>query len=275
MKRITGILLLILITMTFAACGQGSNTSQTENTLTWQEQYDLGVRYLSEGNYEEAIIAFTAAIEIDPKRAETYISLAEAYEGSGDLEQAMQILLDALDVVGDSAAIQNRLEAFAQIRNPEPESETKPEFTSESDPEPELTVTSATLAYAPTIEESQWYCLENHPTYNDHYIISFNFSQTDECDFAYGYVDSYWAMFATGTYSLNGNVFQFETTDIEIPNDETGEFEYYTGDAVLSGTYTVEMTDADTLLLTQISGEGFFVYHEAGHQIVLKKGYYS
>ena len=34
----------------------------------WQEQYDLGVRYLSDGNYEDAIIAFTAAIEIDPKK---------------------------------------------------------------------------------------------------------------------------------------------------------------------------------------------------------------
>ena len=40
---------------------------------TWQEQYDLGVRYLAEGNYEEAIIAFTAAIEIDPNRVEAYM----------------------------------------------------------------------------------------------------------------------------------------------------------------------------------------------------------
>ena len=55
---ILGILILLL-----TACGQSQE-------VRWQEQYDLGVRYLSEGNYEEAIIAFTAAIEIDPKRAE-------------------------------------------------------------------------------------------------------------------------------------------------------------------------------------------------------------
>lgn len=46
---------------------------------TWQEQYDLGMRYLSESNYEEAILAFTAAIEIDPNNALSYVGRAEAY----------------------------------------------------------------------------------------------------------------------------------------------------------------------------------------------------
>jgi len=44
------------------------------------------VRYLSEGNYEEAIIAFTAAIEIDPKRALPYVGRGDAYIGSGETE---------------------------------------------------------------------------------------------------------------------------------------------------------------------------------------------
>ena len=55
MKRLSTVLLLILM-MVLPACGQ------KEAAPTWQEQYDLGIRYLSEGNYEEAIIAFTAAI---------------------------------------------------------------------------------------------------------------------------------------------------------------------------------------------------------------------
>lgn len=57
----------------------------------WQEQYDLGVRYLSEGNYEEAVIAFTAAIEIDPKKIEAYNGLAEAYLVMGDYESAATV----------------------------------------------------------------------------------------------------------------------------------------------------------------------------------------
>ena len=46
---------------------------------TWQEQYDLGMRYLSESNYEEAILAFTMAIEIDPNNALAYVGRADAY----------------------------------------------------------------------------------------------------------------------------------------------------------------------------------------------------
>jgi len=57
-----------------AACGK--------KAPTWQEQYDLGVRYLSEGNYEEAIIAFTAAIEIDPKQASAFVCRGNAYASS-------------------------------------------------------------------------------------------------------------------------------------------------------------------------------------------------
>lgn len=48
---------------------------------TWQEQYDLGMRYLTEQNYEEAVVAFTAAIEIDPKQAPVYEGRGDAYVG--------------------------------------------------------------------------------------------------------------------------------------------------------------------------------------------------
>lgn len=37
-----------------------------QTSPSWQEQYDFAVRYLSGGNYEETIITFTDAIEIDP-----------------------------------------------------------------------------------------------------------------------------------------------------------------------------------------------------------------
>jgi len=67
------------------ACGQTSPT--------WQEQYDLGVRYLNEGKYEEAVIAFTAAIEIDPKQAPAYVGRADAYIGSGETDEDLAAAL--------------------------------------------------------------------------------------------------------------------------------------------------------------------------------------
>ena len=59
-KRVFSLVLVLALALGLCACGS--------KTPTWQEQYDLGVRYLSDGNYEEAILAFTAAIDIDPKR---------------------------------------------------------------------------------------------------------------------------------------------------------------------------------------------------------------
>lgn len=75
-----GLLLPLLLLGLLTAFSPSQKTAET----TWREQYDLGVRYLSEGNYEEAIIAFTAAIEIDPKQAPAYLGRGDAYIGSGE-----------------------------------------------------------------------------------------------------------------------------------------------------------------------------------------------
>lgn len=79
MKKIRQVFAFVLMcVLLLTSCG---------HQPTWQEQYDLGVRYLSEGNYEEAIIAFTAAIEIDPKRAEAYVGRGDAYVGADETEE--------------------------------------------------------------------------------------------------------------------------------------------------------------------------------------------
>lgn len=71
-----GILMLFLL---LAACNP--------QAPTWQEQYNMGLRYLEEGNYEEAIIAFTAAIEIDPKQAPAYVGRGDAYIQLGEAKE--------------------------------------------------------------------------------------------------------------------------------------------------------------------------------------------
>jgi len=83
MKKLLVFLLLGCVLLT--SCGK------KQTAPTWQEQYDLGVRYLSEGKYEEAILAFEAAIEIDPKREEAYTSLAEVYTAQGDTAKAEEV----------------------------------------------------------------------------------------------------------------------------------------------------------------------------------------
>ena len=86
------ILLLLAVTMLLSLAACANQAAPADETPDWQTQYDLGVRYLSEGNYEEAILAFNAAIEIDPKNPDAYIKLAEVYEQTGDDEAALRTL---------------------------------------------------------------------------------------------------------------------------------------------------------------------------------------
>ena len=107
-KRIFSLMLAVALILGICACGQKAEVS------TWQEQYDLGVRYLSEGNYEEAIIAFTAAIEIDSKRAEGYLGLADAYAAQDNIIQAIQVLRDAEERVEKTDEFSMKLEKLEQ-----------------------------------------------------------------------------------------------------------------------------------------------------------------
>ena len=95
MKRIFCLFLTIVFMTGLAACSQSVEEQ-------WQEQYDLGVRYLSEGNYEEAIIAFTASIKIDPKQPDSYLKAAEVYIAMGDIDSAVTVLEQGYEETHDS-----------------------------------------------------------------------------------------------------------------------------------------------------------------------------
>ena len=93
--KISSVLLsLVLLT----ACGNA-----------WQKHYDLGMKYLSDGNYEEAIIEFEAAIEIDDKNPDTYIGLAEVYIQQGDLKKAIEILEAGYEKTQQDDSIKKKL----------------------------------------------------------------------------------------------------------------------------------------------------------------------
>ena len=93
MRKIITVLLFFVILLALPACGAPPTPSAAmQEAPTWQEQYDLGLRLLSEGNYEEAIIAFTAAIEIEDKYVDAYVGRGDAYTGLATLALAEQDL---------------------------------------------------------------------------------------------------------------------------------------------------------------------------------------
>ena len=100
--RVKGLQWALAILLLLTACAAPA--------ATWQEQYDLGMRYLTEGNYDEAIVAFTAAIEIDPKRAEAYVGVAKAYLGAGDEDAAVEWLQKGMERAGDTTELAAMLE---------------------------------------------------------------------------------------------------------------------------------------------------------------------
>ena len=100
MKKCLSLALCLVLALGIIGCGGGGTSAGT-----WQEKYDLGIRYLSEGNYQEAILAFEAAIRIDPKRADAYLSLAQTYEAMGNAEAARAALTDGLAACGETAEL--------------------------------------------------------------------------------------------------------------------------------------------------------------------------
>lgn len=122
-----------------------------------EEQLSLGDKYLSELKYEQAVAAYLAAIEIDPKNVDAYLGLADAYIAQGEYEKAEEILEDALDEIDDEedkagAEINKKLEEIETVRKQNEIVET-PVPTATSTPKPTATSTpvpAATSAPEPT-----------------------------------------------------------------------------------------------------------------------------
>ena len=73
MKRVKALIktgMIALLLMVITACGNGGKTKYT---------LEMAQNYLLEGNYEEAILAYTALIEIDPSDTSLYMQRADAY----------------------------------------------------------------------------------------------------------------------------------------------------------------------------------------------------
>ncbi len=81
--------LLVLTILLVAGC---------QKKMTVQDYLDLGEKYLTEANYEEAIVAFTKAIEVEPKALKAYEGLTNAYIKTENYEKAEEVLQSGISV---------------------------------------------------------------------------------------------------------------------------------------------------------------------------------
>lgn len=107
MKRFVSVLLAAVLLLGMVSCANAEKD--------WQEQYDFGMRYLSEGNYEEAILAFSAAIDIDGDRPEAYMGRAEAYIAIGEPDKALKDYKKARKVAKADDAYEDLVDELEEL----------------------------------------------------------------------------------------------------------------------------------------------------------------
>lgn len=88
-------LFIIVTAFVFTSC------MQPERPLSAVELFNLGERYLLELNFEQALVQFTALIEIESMNPRGYLGAAEAYLGLGQPDEAIVILQLGFERTGD------------------------------------------------------------------------------------------------------------------------------------------------------------------------------
>ena len=108
---ILGIIGIVVIAAVIVAVAVFSKASKNTE---FEEKMDLGRKYFSELDYEQAVLAFMEAIEIDPKNTDAYIQLAETYSKMGDNKKARDILTEGLNNIDDDNEVEKIKKLMSQ-----------------------------------------------------------------------------------------------------------------------------------------------------------------
>ncbi|MDR3311461.1 MAG: tetratricopeptide repeat protein [Oscillospiraceae bacterium] len=104
MKKPVVILLALTLIFIAVSCGKKSVKPQTAD-----DYLKLGDKYLADLDYEQAIVYYDKAIELEPKNAKGYLGLADAYEGLGERENAVRALNDGLENASSTRRLEDKL----------------------------------------------------------------------------------------------------------------------------------------------------------------------
>ncbi|MBR0093497.1 MAG: bacterial transcriptional activator domain-containing protein [Lachnospiraceae bacterium] len=98
----TIIIIAAVVAAIVLAVGVGVIVYSSSPARRLQQQLDLGARYLTELDYEQAIAAYEAALEIDPKSVEAYGGLIQVYGGQGDVSAVADTCARATDALDEN-----------------------------------------------------------------------------------------------------------------------------------------------------------------------------
>lgn len=89
-----GVFLLLALAALFMLIPKWQQTNM-------QKKLNIGQSCLSEGKYEEAILAYQDIIKVNEKEKDAYKGLSESYAGMGDYQQAEEIAYNGIDKLED------------------------------------------------------------------------------------------------------------------------------------------------------------------------------
>ncbi|HSJ54516.1 MAG TPA: tetratricopeptide repeat protein [Anaerolineae bacterium] len=112
-------LMALLLGASLAGCGAAAPTSEPLPTAeataaqpaSAQEFFQVGNQHARVGEFEEAISAYQAALELEPDHVSAMTNLGVAYYNNGQLDEAVSEYLKALAVSPDDEAIHSNLAA--------------------------------------------------------------------------------------------------------------------------------------------------------------------
>lgn len=106
-KVIIGIVIAIIIGIV-----AGIIIYNNSDSVKLKKQLDLGNKLLAEEDYDKAIAAFELALQIDPRNADAYNGLADAYIALEDYQSAYDVLMEGYDRTDDEDLLEraNKIE---------------------------------------------------------------------------------------------------------------------------------------------------------------------
>jgi len=110
---ILGVLLLVVLGVVITPHIISANKDRKVN-----EQLEEAQHFLDDLDYEQAIVAYEAVIEIDPMSVEAYLGLADVYVKSDDLDKAIEVLQSGYSATGDER-LRSKLDELELLKQTE------------------------------------------------------------------------------------------------------------------------------------------------------------
>lgn len=102
MKKIAILLISLMLFTSGCAVMTAAAPEPTPAPPTVEELLADALKYYNAGNYEEAILLYEAAIEIEPRNFDATVGLGKAYTRKNESDKAITCFRDAMEIKPDS-----------------------------------------------------------------------------------------------------------------------------------------------------------------------------